>query len=63
MKSHRSRSEHVGGSMPIVQSRRRFLTDVALTGAAGLGVAGVAGLGATENLWLPSLLRKQRSSG
>src|SRR5580700_3252708 len=31
--------------MPIVQSRRRFLTDVALTGAAGLGVAGVAGLG------------------
>ena len=45
MKSHRSRSEHVGGSMPIVQSRRRFLTDVALTGAAGLGVAGVAGLG------------------
>jgi NitT/TauT family transport system substrate-binding protein len=31
--------------MPIVQSRRRFLTDVAFAGAAGLGGAGVAGLG------------------
>ena len=30
---------------PIAQSRRRFLTDVALAGAAGLGGAGVAGLG------------------
>jgi NitT/TauT family transport system substrate-binding protein len=31
--------------MPIMQSRRRFLTDVAFAGAAGLGGAGVAGLG------------------
>ena len=31
--------------MPIAQSRRRFLTNVAFAGAAGLGGAGVAGLG------------------
>src|SRR5690348_14223945 len=31
--------------MPVVQSRRRFLTDIALTGAAGLGGVAAVGLG------------------
>ena len=31
--------------MPIVQSRRRFLTNLAFTGAFGLGGASVASLG------------------
>src|SRR5215831_19968713 len=31
--------------MPIAQSRRRFLTNLAFTGAVGLGGAGVASLG------------------
>ena len=38
-------SERAEVSMPIPQSRRRFLTDVAFAGAAGLGGAGVVGLG------------------
>src|SRR5690348_9597221 len=32
-------------AMPIAQSRRRFLTNVAFAGAAGLGGARVVGLG------------------
>ena len=47
--------------MPIVQSRRRFLVDAALAGAAGLGGAGILGLTAAGNPWLQSLRRKQRS--
>ena len=36
--------------MPIVQSRRRFLTNAALAGAAGLGGLSAAGLGGARNL-------------
>jgi NitT/TauT family transport system substrate-binding protein len=34
--------------MPIVQSRRRFLTDLAFAGAAGLSLAGASGLGGSR---------------
>ena len=41
--------------MPIAQSRRRFIVNLASAGAAGLGVAGAAGFGRPEMLYAAEL--------